>query len=68
MRELRVQHQGSPLRVLYIFDPRRAALLLLGGDKTGDPHWYMRNVAKADDIYDQFLDELGREGKEQGDG
>ena len=36
MRELRVQHQGHPYRVLYIFDPRRVALLLLGGDKTGD--------------------------------
>jgi DNA-binding transcriptional regulator YiaG len=34
MRELRVQHQGRPYRVLYIFDPRRVALLLLGGDKT----------------------------------
>jgi len=68
MRELRIQHQGSPLRVLYIFDPRRAPLLLLGGDKTGDRHWYLRNMAKADDIYDQYLEELGREGKEQGDG
>ena len=39
MRELRVQHQGHPYRVLYIFDSRRVALLLLGGDKTGDdPH------------------------------
>jgi hypothetical protein len=29
-----------PYRVLYIFDPRRVALLLLGGDKTGDDRWY----------------------------
>ena len=34
MRELRVQHQGRPYRVLYAFDPRRTAILLLGGDKT----------------------------------
>jgi len=40
MRELRVQHQGRPYRVLYIFAPRRVALLLLGGDKTGDDRWY----------------------------
>jgi len=32
MRELRVQRQGHPYRVLYIFDPRRVALPLLGGD------------------------------------
>jgi len=33
MRELRVQHHGHPYRVLYIFDRRRVALVLLGGDK-----------------------------------
>src|SRR5580765_5526710 len=32
MRELRIQHGGQPLRVLYAFDPRRTAILLLGGD------------------------------------
>jgi len=36
MRELRIQHQGRPYRVLYAFDRRRAAILLIGGDKTGD--------------------------------
>ena len=36
MRELRIQHEGRPYRILYAFDPRRAALLLIGGDKTGD--------------------------------
>ena len=36
MRELRVQHKGRPIRVLYAFDPRRTAILLIGGDKTGD--------------------------------
>jgi hypothetical protein len=35
MRELRIQHQGRPYRVLYAFDPRRVAMLLIGGDKTG---------------------------------
>ena len=35
MRELRVQHKGDPYRILYAFDPRRAAILLIGGNKTG---------------------------------
>jgi hypothetical protein len=35
MRERRVQHGGRPYRILYAFDPRRTAILLLGGDKTG---------------------------------
>ena len=58
MRELRVQHQGHPYRVLYIFDPRRVALLLLGGDKTGDDRWYEKNVPLADEIYDNYLTEM----------
>lgn len=36
MRELRAQNKGTPLRILYAFDPRRCALLLIGGDKNGD--------------------------------
>src|SRR5208283_6225906 len=40
MRELRVQHHGEPIRILYAFDPRRVALLLVGGNKTGDDRWY----------------------------
>ena len=55
MRELRVQHQGRPYRVLYVFDPRRVAILLLGGDKTGDDRWYERNVPLADRLYDNHL-------------
>jgi hypothetical protein len=55
LRELRVQHQGRPYRVLYAFDPRRVAILLLGGDKTGDDRWYEKNVPLADRLYDNYL-------------
>lgn len=61
MRELRVQHQGSPYRVFYAFDPRRSAILLIGGNKTGDDRFYDRMVPQADDIYDQHLRELVEE-------
>ena len=61
MRELRLQHQGPPYRVLYIFDPRRVALLLLGDDKTGDDRWYERNVPLADRLYDNYLAEIKEE-------
>jgi hypothetical protein len=46
------------LRVLYALDPRRAALLLLGGDKTGDPKWYNKSVPIADDLFDHHLKQL----------
>lgn len=62
MRELRVQHRGRPYRVLYAFDPRRAAILLCGGDKTGDDRWYEANVPKADATYDEYLAELRKVG------
>lgn len=55
MRELRIQHEGRPYRVLYAFDPQRSALLLLGGDKTGDDRWYERMVPKADALYERHL-------------
>jgi hypothetical protein len=62
MRELRIQHAGRPYRVLYAFDPRRAAILLLGGDKTGDDRWYETNVPIADRLYDEYLEEIRKEG------
>lgn len=62
MRELRVQHKGEPYRVLYAFDPRRAALLLIGGNKTGDDRWYETYVPIADKLYDQHLAQLKKEG------
>jgi hypothetical protein len=61
MRELRIQHQGRPYRVLYAFDPRRAATLLIGGDKTGNNRWYEKYVPLADAIYDRRLRELENE-------
>ena len=62
MRELRIQHRGRPYRVLYAFDPRRAAILLLGGDKTGNNRWYDENIPVADDRYDDYLSDLKKEG------
>ncbi|MGH7461544.1 MAG: type II toxin-antitoxin system RelE/ParE family toxin [Longimicrobiales bacterium] len=61
MRELRIQSCGKPLRVLYAFDPRRYAILLLGGDKTGDNRWYETYVPVADRLYDEHLATLRRE-------
>ena len=62
MRELRVQSGGRPLRIFYAFDPRRTAVLLIGGDKTGNNRFYARFVRRADELYDQHLARLRREG------
>lgn len=62
MKELRAA-RGGALRVLFAFDPRRQAVLLLGGDKTGEWNaWYSSAVPLADDLYDEYLAELENEG------
>jgi len=61
MRELRSQCQGHPIRTFYAFDPRRTAILLIGGVKTGNDDFYNEMVPKADKIYDQYLKEIQEE-------
>jgi hypothetical protein len=61
MKELR--SVGGNLRALFCFDPRRTATVLLGGDKTDDwVDWYEWNIPLADDLYDEYLDEIRKEG------
>ncbi len=62
MKELRCS-EGGDLRVLFTFDPRRTAILLLGGNKTGQwEEWYRTVIPEAEALYEQFLDELAQEG------
>jgi len=63
MKELRTQHRGHPLRTLFAFDPRRCAILLIGGDKAGDAQFYERMIPLADRLYDEHLASLGQEGE-----
>lgn len=66
MKELRAE---GAVRILFAFDPRRTAILLIGGDKSGDDEaspnwnrWYDHYVPIADDLYDIHLEELSEEG------
>lgn len=60
MKELRPPAPGrQTIRVLFIFDPARAAILLVAGDKTNDwATWYRRNIPLADRRYERHLAEL----------
>ncbi|MFL6200229.1 MAG: type II toxin-antitoxin system RelE/ParE family toxin [Thermoanaerobaculia bacterium] len=58
LRELRVQSVGRPLRIVYAFDPERQAVLILGGDKTGDDRFYAWAIPRAEAIWDQYLQGL----------
>jgi len=66
MRELRAQAGGDPLWMLYAFDPRRTAILLVAGDKTGDDRWYEANVPVADRLFERHLRAIEKERAESG--
>lgn len=66
MRELRIQHAGQPYRALYVFDPRRCAILLIGAKKTGNDRWYEKYVPIADRLYDEHIETLRKEGLKDG--
>lgn len=60
MKELRAP--GGAIRILFAFDPRRVAILLIGGNKSGQwSKWYERAIPLADRLYDEHLEELREE-------
>jgi|SRR5437762_2930168 len=61
MKELRGKTDRSVLRVLHAFDPRRTAILLIGGDKSGNARWYEHFVPIADRLFDAHLAALKKE-------
>lgn len=62
MKELRPA--ASSIRILFVFDPRRTAILLIGGDKRGQWNaWYAEMIPIADRLYDEHLETLRSEGE-----
>jgi hypothetical protein len=56
MKELRIQYQGEPWRILFAFDPKRQAILLVGGNKSGNQKWYKENIPIAEQRYKKYLE------------
>lgn len=63
LKELRPASTGrSEIRILFVFDPWRSAILLVGGDKAGKwTQWYKRAIPEAERLYAQYLEERRRE-------
>lgn len=61
LRELRIQSHGHPLRVFYAFDPLRQAILLIGGDKTGDKRFYDRMIRISETLWRRYMIGEGHE-------
>jgi hypothetical protein len=48
-------------RILFAFDPRRFAILLLGGNKTGNARWYKETILIADKRFTEHLEKLQKD-------
>lgn len=61
LKELRAHTRDAELRVLFAFDPRRTAVLLLGGNKSGKwDRWYRQAIPQAEAMYGEHLTSLER--------
>jgi hypothetical protein len=67
MKELRFEAADGEWRVAFAFDPKRRAILLIAGDKTGmsEKRFYKRLIAKADARYERHLERLKTEEKKK---
>ena len=65
MKDLRVNHIHMAIRIAFAFDPRRRAILLCAGDKSGASQktFYKRLIDFADRLYDAHLAELAPRGR-----
>ena len=67
LKELRpASPKGSEMRIIFAFDPKRSAIMLLGGDKAKGKNnkskwadWYRRNIPRAEKIFREHLDKIG---------
>ena len=68
MKELRADTSDKVMRIAFAFDPERAAILLVAGDKSGvgQKRFYKQLIAKADELFDAHLATLKakKKGKE----
>jgi hypothetical protein len=63
MKELRPPSAGrTEIRILFVFDPYRSAVLLVAGDKSGQSNrWYRTAIPEAERLYEDYLDARKRE-------
>jgi len=63
MKELRPPSSGrSEIRILFVFDPWRSAVLLVAGDKSGQwNRWHREAIPEAEQLYATYLKERQEE-------
>lgn len=64
MKELRPRGPGKSLRIMFMFDPLRQAILLYGGNKAGQWNdWYKTAIPETERLYEQHLAQLRAQGE-----
>jgi hypothetical protein len=56
LKELRFKYNGAPIRILFAFDPKQQAVIILGGNKQGDKRWYDTNIPSAEKLFKDHLE------------
>lgn len=59
LKEIRIQYKGDPWRILFAFDPKRRAILLIGGNKSCNERWYKTNIPIAEERFSNHLRAMG---------
>jgi hypothetical protein len=55
LKELRLTFEKAPIRILFAFDPKQQAIIILAGNKQGDKRWYDVNIPLAEKLYKKYL-------------
>lgn len=58
LKELRIQHKGKPYRIFFAFDPLRQAVMLCGGNKSGNKRFYETLLPIAEKEFLTYLETL----------
>ncbi len=65
LKELRFEYERAPIRILFAFDRKRQAVILLGGNKQTDKRWYERNIPIAERRFKQHIQNLEKANKKE---
>ncbi len=60
LKEVRFEYKGAPIRILFAFDPKQQAVIMLGGDKSQDKKWYKKNIQIAERLYKEHVEKLAK--------
>ncbi|MGH9109197.1 MAG: type II toxin-antitoxin system RelE/ParE family toxin [Acidimicrobiales bacterium] len=64
LKEIRASVGRAHLRVLFVFDPARRAVLLVAGNKTGQwQSWYRRSIPEAERLYAEHVETMKKRSK-----